>query len=72
MPCNGTRKAYTLSWGTELELGINKSNLTDDQQIESIMPYLQDKAPQSCYGTSYQSQGANMSLPFLLWITIPP
>jgi hypothetical protein len=43
-----TRKAYTRSWGTELKLGI-KSDLNDDERIETIMEYLQDKAPQSCF-----------------------
>ncbi len=27
MSGDGTRKAYTLSWGTKLELGIKKSDL---------------------------------------------
>jgi hypothetical protein len=43
-----TRKAYTRSWGTKLKLGI-KSDLNDDERIETIMEYLQDKAPQSCF-----------------------
>jgi hypothetical protein len=47
----GTRKAYTLSWGTELKLGI-KSDLNDDERIEMIMEYLEDKAPQSCFDAS--------------------
>ena len=43
-----TRKAKILSWATELKLGT-KSEMTDDERIERIMEYLQDKAPRSCY-----------------------
>jgi hypothetical protein len=42
------RKAYTLSWRNELKLGV-KSGLTDDQRIDIIMEYLEDKATCSCY-----------------------
>jgi hypothetical protein len=56
MSGDGTRKAYTLSWGTELELGIKKLDLTDDQRIEIIMGYLRDKAPQSCHDSSNRKE----------------
>jgi hypothetical protein len=51
MSGDGTRKAYTLSWGTELKLGIT-SDLNDDDRIDMIMEYLEDKASQSCFDAS--------------------
>jgi hypothetical protein len=44
-----TRKAYSPTWGKELELGIKSSELNDDQRIEIIMEYLRDKSHRSCF-----------------------
>jgi hypothetical protein len=51
MSGDATRKAPTLSWATEVELGIKKLALDDERQIEIIMGYLRDKAPLACYDT---------------------
>jgi hypothetical protein len=42
MSGDGTpRKAYSLSWGTELKLNMKNSDLNDDERVKKIMAYLQ-------------------------------
>jgi hypothetical protein len=43
-----TRKAKKLSWAAGLKLGT-KLKMPNNKQIEQIMEYLQDKAPQSSF-----------------------
>jgi hypothetical protein len=53
-----------LDWKSVLELGRHetKSELDDDDQIETVMEYLMEKAPKSCYnGSKKASTSANAS-----------
>jgi hypothetical protein len=43
------RKAYSPSWGKELQLGMKSSDLNDDQRIEIIMDYIREKSRVSCF-----------------------
>ena len=42
------RKGYSMSWPTQLQMGT-KNGINDDQRIDIIMDYLQDRAPRLCF-----------------------
>jgi hypothetical protein len=54
-------------WKAMLELGRQetKSKLEDDDGVETIMEYLMEKAPKSCYETSNTEMSYTVQLPFL-------
>ena len=47
-----------LGWKAVLELGRHetKSELEDDDRIETVMEYLMEKAPKSCYDGSNKNE----------------